>query len=63
MENECERVKEWGNGRFLQVKEEGVNGYERERELGLERVRLLKRSRVTRGVMLEHGRSHSSMLH
>ena len=31
MEIECERVKEWGNGRILQVREEGVDGCERER--------------------------------
>ena len=43
MENECEGVKEWGNGRFLQVREKEVNGFERERELGLKHVRLLKR--------------------
>ena len=41
MEIECERVKEWGNGRILQVREEGVDGCEREKTLGLEHVCLL----------------------
>ena len=54
MESECEREKERGRGQILQVRKERVNGYERERELGLERVCFLKRSGAIRGVTLEH---------
>ena len=56
-------MKEWGNGRILQVREEGVDGYERERVLGLERMRLLKAFMSAHGAMLEGVYLRSSMLH
>ena len=63
MESECEREKEYGKGQFLQVREEGVSGYEREKCLGLECVGLLKCSRAALGATLECGGLHSSVLH